>query len=260
MFKTFVCSHCDKPIERKPYQIQNSKNLYCSKKCHYAHVKGHWTGENNPQWKGGMILSVCKYCGKQYRARRDHKEQERSKYCSRQCHNEVRKKRTTFSCKQCEKHFERTPAEIRQGKTKFCSFACMGKWNSIHLSGANSPHWKGGVKGRPSANPNRQSEYYHERRAREAACEINDFTKEQWLEVLETFNHHCAYCLKPLRRADREHMIPITRGGNNTQSNIVPACRRCNVRKNDRTLLEFVASESYPIRGTGGEYEALSRF
>jgi len=251
-----VCSNCGVSIHRQPSEIRNSQNVYCSYKCHYEHIKDHWRGQSNPRWKGGLATGICGQCGIRFGARRDSVELGKRKYCSRHCHDEIRKKRTIFICKQCGKNFERAPAEIRQGKTKFCGIVCMGKWNSIHLNGEHSPHWKGGATRRPSANPNRQSEYYHQRRAREAACEINDFTKEQWLETLQIFNHRCAYCLKPLKCADREHLIPITRGGNNTQSNVVPACRSCNVKKNDRTLLEFVASESYP-RGTGGEWEGL---
>ena len=49
----------------------------------------------------------------------------------------------------------------------------------------------------------------------------------------------CAYCgeSKPLTR---DHKIPITRGGTDDITNIVPACMRCNSRKGTRTAREYL--------------------
>ncbi|MFN0313529.1 MAG: HNH endonuclease [Burkholderiales bacterium] len=47
----------------------------------------------------------------------------------------------------------------------------------------------------------------------------------------------CAYCA--LRLRDRElscdHVIPVSKGGRHVWTNVVAACRGCNVRKADRT-------------------------
>lgn len=63
-----------------------------------------------------------------------------------------------------------------------------------------------------------------------------DFTAADWAEVQAEFQHRCAYCLRrgPL---EIEHVEPLIRGGKHTRSNVVPACRRCNTRKNKRPLL-----------------------
>ena len=37
----------------------------------------------------------------------------------------------------------------------------------------------------------------------------------------------------------REHVDPLSRGGNNDMSNIVPACRDCNASKHNLFLLEW---------------------
>lgn len=80
----------------------------------------------------------------------------------------------------------------------------------------------------------------HRRRAREMNAPVNDFTTHQWEELLATFNGHCAYCLRTFDSLEIEHVIPISRNGSNTQSNIVPACRGCNSKKGRKTLLEFL--------------------
>jgi endogenous inhibitor of DNA gyrase (YacG/DUF329 family) len=238
------CAYCGKTVLRSPSDIRRTKKSYCSVACTLAAKTEHWMADSNPNWVA-KTESQCVYCGKVI----VHSVNLHREYCSKKCFDDSRKQRITRVCAQCGKEFERIPANLRQHAEKFCSRECMGISMSLHRTGANNPCWKGGKDGRPSANPSRQSEYYHQRRAREGGCTVNDFTKEQWLEVLEAFNYHCAYCLKPLDAVDREHMTPISRGGDNTLSNIVPSCRSCNVKKNDRTLLEYVAAGGFHYIG-----------
>ena len=48
----------------------------------------------------------------------------------------------------------------------------------------------------------------------------------------------CVYCGEPASQKD--HVIPRSRGGGNTQDNLVPACARCNQAKGDRTPEEWL--------------------
>lgn len=64
-------------------------------------------------------------------------------------------------------------------------------------------------------------------------------TPADWLEILEHYNHSCAYCgihqtELPMSLA-QEHIIPVKRGGTFTRSNIVPACKSCNSKKGAHT-------------------------
>jgi len=49
--------------------------------------------------------------------------------------------------------------------------------------------------------------------------------------------HICAYCGGLFAESDLtvEHIIPVSRGGKQTWTNIVTACRSCNTRKGNRT-------------------------
>lgn len=69
----------------------------------------------------------------------------------------------------------------------------------------------------------------------------SDFTYEQWLEVLEEYNLHCAYCLQGHVPLTMDHVVPISKGGPHTRDNIVPACRSCNSRKKDRSIFTMLA-------------------
>ncbi len=49
--------------------------------------------------------------------------------------------------------------------------------------------------------------------------------------------HVCAYCGGRFRLADltAEHVLPQSKGGRDTWTNLVSACKPCNLRKGDRT-------------------------
>lgn len=67
----------------------------------------------------------------------------------------------------------------------------------------------------------------------------NAFKESQWPEILKQYNHRCAYCGKENARLERDHMIPLARGGDHVASNIAPACRWCNAHKATMTDTEF---------------------
>lgn len=76
------------------------------------------------------------------------------------------------------------------------------------------------------------------RKGRMKAVEIFDFTDAQWAEVKEQFNYSCAYCGCGDCNLAMDHIIPVSRGGNHTKNNIVPACKSCNSKKGTKTLEE----------------------
>lgn len=66
-------------------------------------------------------------------------------------------------------------------------------------------------------------------------AKICDFTGAQWTFVKEAYSHRCAYCGNHSERLTIDHVIPISKGGDHTLSNIVPACRKCNYAKSNKT-------------------------
>ncbi len=78
---------------------------------------------------------------------------------------------------------------------------------------------------------------WQRRRARLLNAPINDFTVADWKLVLEHYHHRCAYC-GTNDKLTQDHIIPLSRGGWHTISNIVPACLSCNCKKGARTPSE----------------------
>lgn len=72
-------------------------------------------------------------------------------------------------------------------------------------------------------------------------------------EIFAKSNGRCHYCAAPLLLDGVwhiEHMLPRALGGLDDLSNLVAACRDCNLAKSDRTALEFVASSIIDGRRT----------
>lgn len=79
----------------------------------------------------------------------------------------------------------------------------------------------------------------HRRRAQKQGAAF-PLTTAQWLEIVETFNGACAYCLRTDRKLTVDHVIPLSRGGDHTYGNVVPACQSCNSRKHARGPLAMI--------------------
>lgn len=60
--------------------------------------------------------------------------------------------------------------------------------------------------------------------------QMNDYQEGDWEDAVSFFNGACAYCGK-VKRLEREHIVPVSKHGPYTRSNIVPACRACNMKK-----------------------------
>lgn len=71
------------------------------------------------------------------------------------------------------------------------------------------------------------------------AQELGTHTGAEWREKLRAQNGRCHYCgaTRPLQK---EHMVPITRGGSDAIDNLVGACRDCNSEKRTFTADEFM--------------------
>jgi 5-methylcytosine-specific restriction endonuclease McrA len=70
---------------------------------------------------------------------------------------------------------------------------------------------------------------------------LHPLTKAEWLDRQLEYEGRCAYCGEPVQEPTMDHVVPLIKGGDHSVGNIVPACGRCNRRKHDRDVLEFLA-------------------
>lgn len=103
------------------------------------------------------------------------------------------------------------------------------------------------------ANPEKSREYNSRRRSNKINTSINSLSGETWKWLVSLYEHRCAYCGNFSKDITIDHVMPLSRGGNNTLGNIVPACRSCNSLKHAKTPSE--AGMTFAI-----EINVLKRF
>lgn len=78
-----------------------------------------------------------------------------------------------------------------------------------------------------------------DRRARQAAAPVNHYTERDWQRQVARQRGCCHFCGQSSDRLQREHLIPLSRGGAHSAGNIVAACAGCNFQKHTRTPMEY---------------------
>lgn len=78
------------------------------------------------------------------------------------------------------------------------------------------------------------------RRGREAG-DYGYWTWGDFMRIAQRFSFCCAYCGAKPDRLDPDHVVPVSRGGPNTLTNLLPACLSCNSDKRDLLLSEWDA-------------------
>ena len=103
-----------------------------------------------------------------------------------------------------------------------------------------------------------QNRSERERRARIANVTVEKITKENYKNILASYNNCCWICELPLNKVVWDHVHPVSKGGPHTVENLRPACSSCNVRKNSKwpfteEMRKEVANEVRLISSRGGD-------
>lgn len=83
-----------------------------------------------------------------------------------------------------------------------------------------------------------------QRRRQTAASLLADFTDKDWKSALAAFDNRCAYCGGE-DKLSRDHVVPASKGGAYTKSNIVPACVHCNSSKGNKNMKSWYKSQPF---------------
>jgi 5-methylcytosine-specific restriction endonuclease McrA len=95
-------------------------------------------------------------------------------------------------------------------------------------TGINHHNWKGGYQNRL---------WLAKRRDAMKKGATGRHTRQQWNEIKAIFDYQCASCgrYEPEIRLTEDHIIPLSKGGNDSIENIQPLCRSCNTKKFTKT-------------------------
>ena len=80
------CPVCGKEFFTVRAKVKNNLGKFCSRKCMGISFRENNLGENNPNWRGGKIKSICEMCGKEFFVNLyKSNSNELGKYCSKKC-------------------------------------------------------------------------------------------------------------------------------------------------------------------------------
>lgn len=69
-------------------------------------------------------------------------------------------------------------------------------------------------------------------------------TLKQWKQIKKEFNNKCAYCGEN-KKLEQDHFIALSKGGEYTHNNIIPACKSCNCSKQDKSFFEWYSEQGF---------------
>lgn len=104
-------------------------------------------------------------------------------------------------------------------------------------------------------NPEKVAVIKARRRARKIGVEVENFTAEQLAERWALFDNRCAYCGDAATQKD--HFVPISKGGSHSLKNLVPACRSCNSSKKDADPWLWLSKRAVSLSNKHGCLSAM---
>lgn len=151
-------------------------------------------------------------------------------YCSRSCKSVGAERRLRTGTEAGRK---RNAERYRQERLKRITYARKQYWDNREARVAYSKAWR-------IANPDRRQVQHENRRARKLGNPgYVEVTAHDWLRIRERFNFCCAYCGTRPDLVVMDHVVPLSRNGRHSPSNILPACAPCNGSKAAKFLSEW---------------------
>lgn len=116
----------------------------------------------------------------------------------------------------------------RKNKKKKNDFNCL--WKKLHPE-ARRRYQKNWRENNPTRFRDGISRYFARKRGASGF-----HTYEQWMARVEFYGWRCVYCKKELtpKTLTQDHVKPISKGGSDWASNLVPACKPCNSSKSNK--------------------------
>lgn len=213
---------------------------------------------------------ICPICKDGFFTTDERLRHGRGTYCSNPCKNKAKTAQIPRNCLVCNTPFTVNQSRIDRGFGKFCSKSCMYigiTKTAEHKKQVKKQGQKEWRKNKATQNfkekraardakykkehPEKVNEHSKRVRAKRKGVTVRDFTAQEWREVQEAYNHHCAYCGQVFDNLTMDHVIPLSKGGWHTKNNIVPACKSCNSRKGIKELpILYVKQVHKPIQLT----------
>lgn len=178
---------------------------------------------------------VCEACGTTYVS-----EARQSRYCTLTCKGDAYRKVCKIPADHAVNRLRTEAADARRAvvaarkftpevrECRWCGAAFLATVRSQVFCTANH-------KVKAKRNRRRGAQY----------GSTSHYTWAEFMRILSRFDRRCAYCEQPIEgQADPDHVVPLSKGGSNSITNILPSCRLCNSDKRDLLLAEWALDRS----------------
>ena len=81
---------------------------------------------------------------------------------------------------------------------------------------------------------------FYEKKLKRRRFLKKEHSQDDWNAKLKEYNYRCAYCNTTGSNLEKDHVIPVSRGGSDKIENIVPCCLPCNRRKSAMNKDDFI--------------------
>lgn len=210
---------------QKAYNTRNSKKITERQAAWYIKNKEKCLRKNRLYYETNKdaVLATCKAWVDR---NKDRTVQYKRRYAER--HAEALRDRAKQWREDNAEHLKESKKAYYESKRAHY-IAKAKEWKNRHPERAKEQRrqWTAANRGKVKAF----AAAYEFRRRSLLAQVRNDLMSEQWEAIRRMYKYRCAYCgrKKPLTQ---DHITPVSKGGEHTLTNIVPACRSCNSSKN----------------------------
>lgn len=145
-------------------------------------------------------------------------------------------------CKECQrKRYKKYYGEHREGILVKAKLHSPERHRIYYLS--HKQEYKEYGKRRRENNPDLYRSYVQKRLALKRGLP-STLTPQQWEQCKNHFNNHCAYCNsdKPLTQ---DHFIALSKFGEYSSRNIIPACGSCNPSKSNKPFSTWYPKQPF---------------
>ena len=237
---------------------------------------------NSSNSKKKQQVGTCIECGSAFEVKRTSRP---GKYCSKRCYGKNYSKREGVRKKNCEYMREYNQRESHKKKKKEYSqredykarqkeyskkrsqTTELREWKKEYRSGDKYKKWSRKYERREEVKQRRRR-YRTSERGKESSRRVKHKrrvgeSKAPTIELstlIDMREGRCCYCKTKfdnnIHKPNVEHIIPVAKGGTNDPINLDVACARCNHRKNDRDLADFLAEWGLIYKPLSGKVEA----
>jgi 5-methylcytosine-specific restriction endonuclease McrA len=138
---------------------------------------------------------------------------------------------------------ERTKKYLQENKDKIEEYLARTHINRLDKKAIYRKNNKDNIKKYYDEHKEYYKNYILKRKSLKRGL-ISIYSEDDWENCKNHFNNKCAYCGAD-NKLSQDHFIALTRRGEYTKNNIVPACYRCNSSKGNRDFFYWYPQQQF---------------